>query len=451
VATPADDPHAAFLQAACVPLTESHAAGSLAGAEAIRAAHPRVATASVHAAAVLGDAEGVRRWLAADAANAAAKGGPRGWDPLTHLCFSRYLRLDPSRSDGFVAAAEALLDAGADANTGWFEADHQPAPVRESALYGAAGVAHHAGLTRLLLARGADPNDDEVPYHAPEGYDNGALEALVASGRLTADSLATMLLRKADWHDREGIRTLLAHGADPDRTTRWGRTALQQAVVRDNEPAIVELLLEHGADPAATRAADGRSALAVAARRGRGDVLELCARRGSDAELSGVERLIAACARGDGAAVRALAGERPELAESVRADGGRLLVEFAGVGNAAGVALLLDLGVPVQARFAAGDGYWDLAPGSTALHAAAWRGRHATVALLLARGAEVEAVDGRGRTPLALAVRACVDSYWTARRSPESVAALLAAGASPRAISLPTGYAAIDALLAAAR
>lgn len=80
----------------------------------------------------------------------------------THPCFSRYLCLDPARSDGFVRAAKALLDAGANANTGWYEADHQPQPEFESVLYGAAGIAHHAELTRLLLERGADANDDEV-------------------------------------------------------------------------------------------------------------------------------------------------------------------------------------------------------------------------------------------------------------------------------------------------
>ena len=116
-------------------------------------------------------------------------------------------------------AATALLDAGASANTGFFDKDHQPAPEWESALYGAAGVAHHAGLTRLLLERGADPNDDEVPYHAPETHDNDALKVLVESGRLTADSLATMLLRKADWHDYDGLEYLLEHGADPNRMT----------------------------------------------------------------------------------------------------------------------------------------------------------------------------------------------------------------------------------------
>ena len=111
--------------------------------------------------------------------------------------FSKYLRLDRARSDGFVRAAKALLDAGASANTGFYEKNHQPEPEFESAIYGAAGVAHHAELTRLLLERGADPNDGETPYHTPESYDNGALKVLVESGKLTEDSLATMLLPQA--------------------------------------------------------------------------------------------------------------------------------------------------------------------------------------------------------------------------------------------------------------
>jgi amino acid transporter len=93
----------------------------------------------------------VRRFLAAGRGIASAKGGPYGWDALTHLCFSKYLRLEPERSDGFVRAAQALLDAGASANTGFFDNTHQPEPAFESALYGAAGVAHHAEVTRLLM------------------------------------------------------------------------------------------------------------------------------------------------------------------------------------------------------------------------------------------------------------------------------------------------------------
>jgi len=416
-------------------------------AEEIRRAHPEVAAADIYAAAVLGDDAAVRRFLALEPASATRKGGPHGWDPLTYLCFSRYLRLVRDRSAGFVRTAEALLDAGASASTGFYEMEHRPKPEYESVLYGAAGVAHDPGLTRLLLERGADPNDEEVPYHAPEGYDNAALLVLLESGKLTADSLATMLLRKADWHDHEGLKLLLEHGADPNRVTRWGRTALHQALRRDNALENVELLLDHGADPTREDGADGRSGVAIAARRGRGDVLELFERRGIPIELGGVERLIAACARADAAAVRAIAEHEPRLVREIVDQGGTLLAEFAGVGNTEGVRTLLDLGVAVTALYREGDAYFGIARDSTALHVAAWRAEPTTVRLLIERGAPVGALDGEGRTPLALSVRACVDSNWTERRSPASVEALLKAGASSGGVPFPSGYPEVDELL----
>ena len=297
-----------------------------------------------------------------------------------------------------------------------------------------------------MLERGADPNDEETPYHAPEGHDNVALKVLVESGKLSEESLGTILLRKTDWHDYTGIKWLLERGVDPNRRTRWGKTALHNAVLRDNALDIVEVLLDHGADPTLIADHHGRSAVAMAARRGRGDVLELFHRRGIPVELQGVERLIAACARNDAAGVRAIASREPQLLREVLAEGGRLLAEFAGTWNTAGVRHLLDLGVPVTALYE-GDGYFDIAQGSTALHVAAWKGLPATVKLLIERGAPIDAKDGKGRTPLALAVKACVDSYWTYRRTPEAVRALLEAGASVSGVAVPSGYAEVDELL----
>src|SRR5580704_9637777 len=93
-----------------------------------------------------------------------------------------------------------------------------------------------------------------------------------------------------------------------------------------------------------------------------------------------------------------------------------------------------------------GDPCFDIAKNSTALHSAAWRAWPSTVKLLLARGASVNVVDGKGRTALALAVRACVDSYWKERRTPESVEHLLEAGATIDGVEFPCGYAAVDLL-----
>ena len=412
-------------------------------------AHPELAARTIHTAAIVGDDAAVRRFVAQDPLSATTKGGPRRWDALTYLCFSRYLRLDRSRSDGFVSAATALLDAGADPNTGWTEEAEGSPPVWESAMYGAAGVAHHAALTRLLLDRGADPNDDETPYHTPETLDNGAMKAIVESGRLTGENLAAMLLRKADWHDGDGVAWLLERGADPNRFTRWGKTAFHQSVQRDNALVIIETMLDHGAD--ATLRWDGSSVAGLAARRGRRDVLDAFARRGVPIELDGLERLLAACARDDSAAIREAIDGDPGLVGALVARGARPLSAFAGNGNTSGVRRLLDLGVPADAVFEEGDAYFDIAKNSTALHVAAWRGWPETVKLLVERGVAVEAPDGQGRTPLALAVRACVDSYWTHRRTPDAVELLLRAGASAASARFPSGYAAVDALLEAHR
>ncbi|HKW46820.1 MAG TPA: ankyrin repeat domain-containing protein [Gemmatimonadaceae bacterium] len=427
--------------------------GSASKAQLILDANPSIAN-DIHVAAMLGDDEGVRRFLAHDASLAKARGGPRDVDALTHLCFSAFLRERRERADAFVRAATALLDAGANANSGFFDESHRPHREWESVLYGAAGVAFHAPLTRLLLERGADPNDGEVPYHSVEGPDNDAFALLLDSGKLTKDSLNMMLLRKSDWHDYEGIRLVLDHGADVNQMSRFGRTVLHHALISDNSLQIIDLLLDRGADPYVV-ARDlrhgggfraGRSSIAVAARRGRSDVLASMARRDIPLKLDGVDALVAACARGEAREARAIAAREPSLIPELIDQGGELVAEFAGNDNDDGVALLIDLGVPVDARYF-GDGYFGIAPDSTALHVAAWHMSNDTLDVLIHKGADVNTKNRKSETPLMLAVRACVDSYWTRRRSPRPVKALLAAGAKKDGVSVPSGYAAVDDLL----
>ena len=441
------DPASAFIEAACSP-RHGHRSGTLEEAEMILARDPQVAASSIYTAAILADEATVRTFLSGDRSSATAKGGPLGWDALTHLCFSRYLRLDRKRSDVFVSTARALLDAGASPNTGWIEmTDYpKPRPVLEAAIYGAAAIAQHAGLTRLLLERGADPNDEETAYHVIETYDNTVLKILLESGRFNERSLATALLRKCDWHDLEGLRLVLEYGAHPNYTTLWGLTALHQAMRRDNRIQMIEILIDYRADPALPNS-EGKSAIWIAARRGRADALDLFEKRGTPINLTGVDALIAACARDRKETIRSLVAAEPQLKSELIDHGGTLLAEFSGVGNLAGVRNLFDLGVSVTARYREGDGYYGIAKESTALHVAAWRARPDVVKELINRDAPVNARDGEGRTALQLAVKACVDSYWSELRSPDSVRALLEAGASKDGIKLPTGYDEIDTLL----
>ncbi len=443
------DPVTAFIRAACVPREDegfgSHGAGTLEEAERLRGAHPEVAGASIHTAAILGDDTAVQRFLAADPSAATARGGPWGWDALTHLCFSRYLRLERTRSDAFVRAAGALLDAGADPNTGFFEETHGPERSWESVLYGAAGIAHDPDLTRLLLERGAHPNDGETEYHAPEWFDNRAMEVVVESGKLAPGGLTTMLHRKLDWIDLDAVDWLLRHGADPNAMSLWGNRALHHSLQRDNVLAFQELLLDNGADPTLP-GGKWSSAVQAAARLGRADALDLFERRGCSAALGGDDAFVAAVARGDEARARALVDADAGLAERLKQQDPGLLARFAGAGNTAGVRILLDLGFDVAAR-AGRSGE----PGGTALHLAVWRERPDTVRLLVERGAPLEATAGHGHTPLALAVRAQVEgSEFTPHESVQIIETLLAAGARVDAVKLyPSGHARTDDLLRA--
>ena len=437
------DPVTAFVEAACVPMDgSSHASGTLDRAEAILREHPEVAESDIYVASILGNDAAVHRFLEQRGEDATATGGLYDWDALTYLCFSRCLRLDRARGEGFLRTARLLLEHGASANTGFYSHQHEPDPAFETAIYGAAGIAHHAELTRLLLAHGADPNDGETPYHVPEGYDNAALHVLVESGKVDQSGITTMLHRKHDWHDYQGIEWLLAHGADPNELTRWGRRALHQALERNNPLRFFELLLDHGGDPKLP-AKNGRSAVAVAARMGRGDVLDLFARRGISIDFEGEDALLAACARGDEAGARAIVQRSPGIVATIEREDPAIVADVAGSGNTAAVRLMLDLGFsPASRTRRAG------APNDTALHSAIWRSRHDTAKLLVERGAPLEATNDRGETPLSYAVRAPVQSEWPAQRSVETVAVLLDAGARVESVTLfPSGIEEVDELL----
>ena len=402
--------------------------GPLEPAALIVAEYPAIATHSIYAAAILGDAATVREFIARDPASATRPGGPDNWDALTHLCFSKYLRLDPARTQGFLDAASALLDAGANPNTGFYTGEARLQSEWECALYGAAGVAHHPELTQLLLDRGADPNDGEVGYHAPETMDNRTMHVLVESGRLTQDTIRLMLGRKMNWHDDNGVAWLLDHGADANYAGYWGRRPLHDALAHGTPLHYFETLLDHGANPALT-ARDGASSFAAAARLGRADVLDLFARRGFAEALQGDDAFLAACARADEATARSVAAADPDIVHRIESRDPTLLIDFAGSADANAVRLLLDLGFNIAV--ARTEPPWSR--GLTALHEATGHCRLQTVELLIARGAPLAATHEKsGRTPLDVGlISITTQSEFTPHRDLLPIARVLLAAGAP--------------------
>lgn len=389
-----------------------HSTGGIDRARGILAKNPEVATADIYSAAVLGNDSSVRQFLQSDISQATAKGGPYGWDALTYLCFSKYLRLDKDRSDGFVRAATALLQSGADANTGFYSDEHLPEPTFESVLYGAAGVAHHDEMTKLLLDHGADPNDGETEYHAPEWFNNRPMELVVESGRLKPMGLTTMLHRKLDWTNLSGVIWLLDHGADPNQVSLWGARALDHSLNRDNPLVFIESLLDYGADPRLSTS-DGINGFMRAAATGRSDALDLFRKRGFAFQLEDDFAFLEACASGQDLLAAKMVAEDPEIVTRLSSVDKPILAGFAGAGNTKGVRILLDLGFDIESK-ATHPG----SRGSTALHLAVWRERLATVKLLISRGASLTARNPGGLTPLMLAEQAQTEmSEWTPHES----------------------------------
>jgi hypothetical protein len=224
-----------------------------------------------------------------------------------------------------------------------------------------------------------------VAYHAPEGFDAEVMHAVADSGRLSAAGLTTMLHRKLDWTDLSGVRWLLEQGADPNALSAWGDRALHHSLARGNALQLLESLLDFGADPTLRAPGpDELSAVAVAARAGRADALELFRRRGLATELDGDDAFFAALSRGDRAGTLVFVAAEPRIAERLEASQPGIVATFADAGNTAAVELAFDLGFPLSAD---------------ALAVAVWRERTETVRLLLARRARVgiRAVARRAR------------------------------------------------------
>ncbi len=340
--------------------------------------------------------------------------------PILYACFlAPPARRAPRRAPGIRDAVRLLLDAGADPNASYMEGDWV-----QVALYGAAGIAGDAELTRILLAAGADPTDEregyhgnEVLYHACE-LEDPTCAMLVIDAGVRQDFVDYDLGRALNFPNPAMIEMFCSHGA------RASGGHLQHAVWRRRPPRTIVALLDAGA-PIDAADEHGLTPLRVAIRWGEDEVAARLRARGADPSA------VTDADRERGAYLSGRSAAAPDALEASLLD--EMVTLAIQGGHLDTMRRLLDAGARV-------DG--DPAGEDVPLRQACWRGRVEMVRDLLARGAALAFPDGGGAIGAALhGSRHCHEPEGGPAMQPseeiaqepyaEIVRMLLAAGAIP--------------------
>jgi hypothetical protein len=247
--------------------------------------NPDVPQHHVWAAASAVDPVALASHLEARPDLATTPGGPFGWVPLLYLCYSRVCL--PRNEDDVLAATIALLDAGADPNSGYL---WRAMATPFTALTGVFGEGEQGpgrqprhrfapALALLLLQRGAHPVDRQTLYNRMFRADDSHLELLFEHGLGDAGSSpwerrlgeametrAQMWQRQIDWAAEHGFADRLAllarHGIDTSEAELVDLAFPDDPNIRDDDGAtplhhaawsgdldLIRRLLEAGADP----------------------------------------------------------------------------------------------------------------------------------------------------------------------------------------------------------
>jgi ankyrin repeat protein len=395
---------------------------------------PGLAGHSFATAVILGDADRVRADLQRDATLATRPDARTGWTALHAACSSRWHQIEPVRADGLASVARLLLEAGSDptgptprrprGGGGW-------RPLRCVIAVSNSGSSNRQ-IVELLLERGTVPDDHDL-YLAGFAHDrHQLLPLLIAKTPNLAEIAEQALAAPISNNDTESGRMLLAAGADPHRyrdDDGCPTSIICAALEAGCEREFLELLLDHRADPDAADPA-GRTPYQLATAAGQTELADLLRRHGAADTATSIDRFLSACRRADRAEADRLLADDSGLLGRLSEEERAAIFRAAEHGDTAAVALMLDLGFPLET---VGD------DGGTALHAAAYNGSRQTVRLLLDRGADIEARDTTWNdTPLGWAAVGSGERPRT-NETPnwvETVRTLLDHGASTTEISL---------------